>query len=182
MNMPVKLLFSLTVGLLGTFSLAKAQETSRFAIASPAFTAGGTIPPAYTCKNSKAGSPQLTWQGTPKDARSLALIVEDPDAPNGTFIHWVVYNISVNITRLDASVAPTEQLGGGGMQGANTLGKIGYMGPCPPPGSSPHHYHFKLMALDATLDLKPGASAQQVEAASRGHVKAEADLVGTFAR
>jgi Raf kinase inhibitor-like YbhB/YbcL family protein len=182
MKLPVKILFSLTVGILGTFCLAKAQTPHDFAITSPAFAPGGAIPPRYTCKNATAGSPELRWQGPPESAKSLALIVEDPDAPGGTFIHWVVYDIPTSVSKLDAGVPPTGQLAAGGLQGVNSFDKIGYMGPCPPPGSEPHHYHFKLMALDATLGLKPGVTAAQVEAASRGHVQAQADLVGTFAR
>jgi len=182
MKLPVKTLSLLIVGLLGTFCLAKAQTPHDFAISSAAFARGGAIPPGYTCKNATAGSPELSWQGVPEGAKSLALIMEDPDAPGRTFIHWVVYDIPANVTKLDAGVPLTEHLAAGGMQGVNSLGKIGYMGPCPPPGSAPHHYHFKLMALDATLGLKPGATAAQVEAASGGHLKAQADLVGTFAR
>jgi Raf kinase inhibitor-like YbhB/YbcL family protein len=94
----------------------------------------------------------------------------------------VVYNLPASLSGLDANVPLAEKLANGGVQGANTLGQIGYMGPCPPPGSAPHHYHFKLFALDAALDLKPGATAAQVEAAAQGHFKAAGELVGTFAR
>jgi Raf kinase inhibitor-like YbhB/YbcL family protein len=165
-----------------TVNLSIAQQSGRFTLTSSAFAPGAPIPDAYTCKASDAESPPLRWEGVPKDAKTLTLIVEDPDAPRGTFIHWVVYNIPAGVTKLDAGVPRTEQLADGGMQGVNTLGEIGYKGPCPPPGSSPHHYHFKLTALNTTLDLKPGASAAQVEAASRGHVKGETELIGIFAR
>jgi Raf kinase inhibitor-like YbhB/YbcL family protein len=110
------------------------------------------------------------------------LIVKDPDAPGGTFIHWVVYNLPASLTGLDANVPPTEKLANGGLQGANSLGEIGYKGPCPPPGSAPHHYHCELIAVDTTLSLNPGATAAQVEQAIQGHVKGSGELVGTFGR
>jgi Raf kinase inhibitor-like YbhB/YbcL family protein len=160
---------------------AAAQNNPKLTVTSSAFTAGSAIPVRYSCKSPKVESPPLAWKGVPADAKTLVLIVKDPDAPNGTFIHWVVYNLPVTLTRLDANVPPTEKLGNGGLQGANSLGQMGYKGPCPPPGS-PHHYHFQLTALDTTLDLKPGATAAQVEEAAKGHVKATGDLVGTFAR
>jgi Raf kinase inhibitor-like YbhB/YbcL family protein len=158
-----------------------AQDSPGFTITSPAFATNEPIPQQYTCRNSDAGSPPLSWRGVPADARTLALIVKDPDAPRRTFIHWVIYNIPATATGLEASVPPTAKLANGAMQGANTLGKIGYMGPCPPPGPA-HHYHFYLMALDTKLDLQPGSTAEEVEAASRRHVRGEAELVGTFAR
>lgn len=160
---------------------AAAQNNPKLTVTSSAFIAGSAIPVGYSCKSPKVESPPLAWKGVPADAKTLVLIVKDPDAPNGTFIHWVVYNLPVTLTRLDANVPPTEKLANGGLQGANSLGQMGYKGPCPPPGS-PHHYHFELTALDTTLDLKPGATAAQVEEAAKGHVKATGDLVGTFAR
>lgn len=158
-----------------------AQTSVGFMIASPAFPANGPIPQRYTCKGSNAGSPPLAWKGVPAGAKTLALIVKDPDAPRGTFIHWVIYNLPAAASGLEAGVPPAAKLANGALQGNNTLGNIGYMGPCPPPGPA-HHYHFYLMALDTALDLQPGATAEQVEAASRGHVKGKAELVGTFAR
>jgi Raf kinase inhibitor-like YbhB/YbcL family protein len=110
------------------------------------------------------------------------LILKDPDAPGGTFIHWVIYNLPASFIGLDANVPPTEKLANGGLQGANSLAQIGYKGPCPPPGSAPHHYHFELTAVDTMLSLNPGATAAQVEQAIQGHVKGSGELVGTFAR
>jgi Raf kinase inhibitor-like YbhB/YbcL family protein len=159
---------------------AVAQNNPKLTVTSSAFAAGAAIPAGYSCKSPKVESPPLAWTSVPGDAKTLMLIVKDPDAPNGTFIHWVVYNLPATLTGLDANVPPTETLAIGGLQGANGLGQIGYKGPCPPPGS-PHHYHFELTALDTTLDLKPGATAAQVEEAAKGHVKASGDLVGTFA-
>jgi Raf kinase inhibitor-like YbhB/YbcL family protein len=161
---------------------AHAQNTPALIVTSSAFAAGAAIPVGYSCKSPNAESPPLAWKGVPSDTKTLILIVKDPDAPNGTFIHWVVYNLPASLIGLDANVPPTGALAKGGLQGANGLGQIGYKGPCPPPGSAPHHYHFELTALDTTLDLKPGATAAEVETAAHGHVKATGDLVGTFAR
>jgi Raf kinase inhibitor-like YbhB/YbcL family protein len=160
--------------------LAIAQNSS-LTITSSAFTDGAAIPVPYTCKVPNPESPPLNWRGVPGNAKTLVLIVKDPDAPHGTFIHWVVYNLPATLTGLDANVPPTPKLANGGLQGANSLNHIGYKGPCPPPGA-PHHYHFELSALDTALDLQPGASAAQVEEAAKGHVKASGDIVGTFAR
>jgi len=181
MAVRVKYFPILIVLLLFTLPCSDAAQ-STMSITSSAFAPGATIPVGYTCKSTQVQSPPLAWKGLPGDAKTLALIVKDPDAPNGTFIHWVVYNLPSSLTGLDANVPPTGKLANGGLQGANGLGEIGYKGPCPPPGSPPHHYHFELSALDTALDLKPGATAAEVEAAARGHVKATADLVGTFAR
>lgn len=163
-------------------SLALAQTSPGMTVTSSAFSAGAPIPIGYTCKSPNVETPPLSWRGVPKDAASLVLIVTDPDAPNGTFIHWVVYNLPASLGGLEAKMPASEQLANRGLQGANSLGQIGYKGPCPPPGSAPHHYHFDLTALDTTLNLKPGATAAQVEEAMRGHVKASGELVGTFAR
>ncbi|HEY2525430.1 MAG TPA: YbhB/YbcL family Raf kinase inhibitor-like protein [Candidatus Binataceae bacterium] len=157
-----------------------AQTT--LAITSTAFTAGASIPVGYSCKSPKVESPPLAWKGVPADAKTLVLIVKDPDAPKGTFIHWVVYNLPASLSGLEAGVPLSGTLANGARQGANSLGRVGYLGPCPPPGSAPHHYHFELSALDTALDLKPGATANEVESATKGHVKATGELVGTFAR
>jgi Raf kinase inhibitor-like YbhB/YbcL family protein len=159
-----------------------AQNAPKLTVTSSAFATGAPIPVTYGCRGPNSESPPLAWQGVPKDAKTLVLIVKDPDAPGGTFIHWVVYNLPASLTGLDANVPPTEKLANGGLQGANGLGQIGYKGPCPPPGSAPHHYHFELIAVDTTLSLNPGATAAQVEQAIQGHVKGSGELVGTFAR
>jgi Raf kinase inhibitor-like YbhB/YbcL family protein len=175
----------LTIGaiclLLAMAPKARAQNQTGFTISSPAFASNGQIPPQYTCKTHDAGSPPLGWRNVPAGAKTLALIIKDPDAPRGTFIHWVIYNIPATATGLQANVPRIAKLANGALQGSNTVGKIGYMGPCPPPGPA-HHYHFYLMALDARIDLRPEATAGEIEAASRGHVKGEAELVATFAR
>jgi Raf kinase inhibitor-like YbhB/YbcL family protein len=160
---------------------AVAQSTQKLSVTSSVFKAGATIPVGCSCSG-EGVSPPLSWRGVPGDAKTIVLILKDPDAPHGTFIHWVVYNLPASLGGLDANVPPTGKLANGGLQGVNSLERIGYKGPCPPPGSAPHHYHFELSALDTALNLKPGATAAQVEAAAQGHVKAAGDLVGTFAR
>lgn len=156
-------------------------QRSGMGIHSPAFVQDGAIPATYTCSAFKPISPPLGWQDVPGGTKTLVLLVKDPDAPHGTFIHWIVYNIPASIAGIPPDMPPTDHLAIGGVQGMNSSGKIGYMGPCPPAGS-PHHYHFELLALDVVLNLKPGAKVDQVEAASKGHIKAKAELVGTFAR
>lgn len=149
-----------------------------FEISSPAFADGAAIAPEFSCDGA-GGSPQLMWSAVPEGTKSFALIVSDPDAPHGIFYHWVIFNLPATARTLPAAVAKTENLAGGGDQGINSFRQIGYNGPCPPRGPA-HHYHFKLYALDSMLELKPGATAQTVEAAISGHVLASAELVGLF--
>jgi Raf kinase inhibitor-like YbhB/YbcL family protein len=158
---------------------ASADPNQGFILSSPSFVNGATIPDSYTCSGAN-NSPALQWSGAPKETRSLALIVDDPDAPMGTFVHWLFYNLSATSSGLPEGVAPTGSVDEG-QQGTNGRGESGYTGPCPPPGK-PHHYHFHLYALDRKLDLKPGARAAEVEAALKGHVLARTELVGMFGR
>ena len=147
---------------------------------SPAFRPNGHIPPKYTCEGEDV-SPPLAWTGVPAGARSLVLIVDDPDAPDPkapkmVWVHWVVYNIPPATEGLPES-AGNGRMPQGVLSGLNDFGKTAYGGPCPPIGR--HRYFFKLYALDITLDLK-GATKSQVEQAIRGHVLASAELVGTY--
>jgi Raf kinase inhibitor-like YbhB/YbcL family protein len=158
----------------------RAEAASNLSMQSRAFANGSGIPVHYTCSGDSY-SPPLRWSGVPSGSRSLALIVKDPDAPSGTFIHWVIYNLPADRSSLPGNMPTNHNIPGGGEQGLNSADEIGYYGPCPPPGS-PHHYHFRLYALDTKLDLKPGASAAQVEDAMKGHVLAETDMVGIFGR
>jgi Raf kinase inhibitor-like YbhB/YbcL family protein len=138
------------------------------------------IPAKFTC--SGAGiSPQLAWTAPPAATASLALIVTDPDAPRGTWVHWVLYNLSAGTRALTEGVPGVGQLPDGALQGRNDFGEIGYGGPCPPPGS-PHHYVFTLYALDAKLNLPVGATRAQVEAAMQKHILASGRLVGIYQR
>jgi hypothetical protein len=158
-------------------------SSSAFSLASPAFGNGDAIPSRYTCDGADL-SPPLAWAGTPAGAGSLALIVEDPDAPGGTFTHWVLYDLPAEIRALPEGVPRSATLSdlGGARQGRTSFGDaIGYGGPCPPPGPA-HHYHFRLFALDAKLGLAPGASRDSLLVAMHGHQLGVTELVGLYAR
>lgn len=149
-------------------------------IKSPVFKEGGSIPLQYTCKGSDI-SPPLSWSGVPKSAKSMALICDDPDAPGMTWVHWVVYNISPDENGLKEDLAKSGTLPGGTLQGITDFRKIGYGGPCPPPGG-PHRYYFKLYALDKKLELKAGATKDMLLKSMDGYILEEAQLMGTFKR
>lgn len=148
-------------------------------ITSPAFMEGGMIPSKYTCDGQDI-SPPLEWKDFPDGTESFALICDDPDAPVGVWVHWVLYNIPRNTPRLDENVRPEQEFKSGMRQGNNDWPKIGYGGPCPPSGT--HRYYFNLYALDTVLDIKPGASKAQILKAMAGHVLAETQLVGKYKR
>jgi len=154
-------------------------STMSFSLQSSSFTSGGTIPKKFACDSDI--SPALQWSEPPANTQSFALIADDPDAPAGTWTHWVVYDLPATLRQLPEGVPKRASLPQGGAQGINDFGKTGYGGPCPPPGK-PHRYFFKLYALDARLNLKPGASKEQVENAMRGHILANAELMGTYQR
>jgi len=160
--------------------VAVTSAQSGFVISTSAFKPGGQIPAEYSCSGANR-SPALTWSGAPTGVSSFALIVEDPDAPNGTFVHWVVFNLPPDATGIPADAPKTPKLGDGAMQGTNGADQVGYMGPCPPPGKV-HHYHFELFALDSKLDSQSGIDASALRAAMQGHVKANTETVGTFER
>jgi Raf kinase inhibitor-like YbhB/YbcL family protein len=151
-------------------------------LTSPAFLDSTTIPPAHTCDGPDR-SPALFWSGAPANTTAFALIVDDPDAPTGSWVHWVLYNLPASHTALPESVPKTDLLKqfGGALQGRNDFGRIGYGGPCPPPGA-PHRYFFTLYALDAALPLRAGATKADVERAMHGHILGTAQLMGTYAR
>lgn len=146
---------------------------------SAAFAEGGSIPSQYTC-DGKNVSPPLAWSGIPPAAKSLALVCDDPDAPAGVWVHWVVYGLPPSTSALPEGVPARDEIGGGGRQGKNDFRKIGYGGPCPPSGT--HRYVFTLSALDSKLDLPAGATKQDLLAAIRGHVLAETKLIGKYSR
>lgn len=145
-----------------------------------AFADHALIPKKYTCEGTGL-SPALQWAGVSLTARSLALIVDDPDAPKGTWAHWTIWNIPAYLTSLPEGVPAQEVLENGASQGKNDFDRVGYGGPCPPLGKT-HRYFFKLYALDTTLNLKPGASKKDLERAMKGHIVSNAEYVGTFAR
>jgi Raf kinase inhibitor-like YbhB/YbcL family protein len=156
------------------------QPTSEaLKLISRAFTEGQPIPRQYSCDGINI-SPPLEWSGVPKPAKTLAIIADDPDAPAGTWVHWVVYNLPADTIGMVENLPSTEDLKGGGLQGKNDFEKIGYGGPCPPSGT--HRYLFKIYALDGDLPLKAGATKTEVEKAMSGHVLAQAQLMGTYHR
>lgn len=167
--------------LLATLSLpAQKGAAMPFSLKSTAFQDGADIPRQYTCQGADI-SPALSWTEPPQNTKSFALITDDPDAPAGTWVHWVAWNIPAGTHQLPENVSKSGDLPGGGHQGSNDFKKTGYSGPCPPPGK-PHRYFFKLYALDATLDLNPGATKNDVEQAMKGHVLGEARLMGKYQR
>ena len=147
-------------------------------ITSTAFSEGSAIPSRHTC-DGKDVSPALDWTAVPDQAKSLALICDDPDAPAGTWVHWVFFNLPPSTKNLAEGVPAQETLASGAKQGKNSFGKIGYNGPCPPKGSV-HRYFFKLYALDTELNLAPGATKDQLLKVMDGHVLAEGQLMGRF--
>lgn len=149
-------------------------------LTSTVFAEGRPIPEIHAFENRDL-SPALQWSGVPPAAKSLALICDDPDAPMGTWVHWVIYNLPPDITGLPEGVPKSPELPGGAKQGVNDYKRAGYGGPCPPPGQ-PHRYFFKLYALDAKLELKPGLTKPDLLKAMAGHVLAEGQLMGTFQR
>ena len=151
-----------------------------FTMTSSAFNNGGDIPRKHTCEGQDV-SPALSWSDPPQGTQSYALIADDPDAPAGTWVHWVVHDLPPATHQLPEGVAKTEEIAGGGRQGVNDFRRTGYGGPCPPPGS-PHRYFFKLYALNSMLNLKPKAGKRDVEQAMQGHILAQAELMGKYKR
>ena len=149
-------------------------------ISSASFAAGEMIPKKFTCDGPDA-SPKLSWTEPPANTQSFALVMDDPDAPAGTWVHWVLFDLPAETRELAEGVAKQEQLANGARQGRNDFGKIGYGGPCPPPGN-PHRYFFKLYALNVKLNLKAGATKADVEGAMRGHILAHAEMIGKYGR
>lgn len=144
-----------------------------------AFTNGESIPREFSCDGDNV-SPPLRWSDAPENTKSFALIVDDPDAPGGTFVHWVYYDIPKTVNELPRGVDTGKNPGPGGTQGSNDFGKVGYGGPCPPGGE--HRYYFKLYALDTRLNLEPGATKKDLLKAMEGHVVEEVQIMGTYAR
>ena len=148
-------------------------------LTSMAFKEGGEIPQKYTCDGENV-SPPLAWNGVPEGAKSLALIVDDPDAPSGTFVHWVLYRLPATTTELAEAVPVHGALPSGAVQGRNGFKKVGYGGPCPPSGT--HRYYFHLYALKDSLRLEPGATRQDLDAAMESLIIARTQLMGRYTR
>jgi len=151
-----------------------------FSISSKSFSNGGAIAKKFTCDGADV-SPELSWSEPPAGTKSLALLADDPDAPVGNWNHWVLFNLPAETRNLPEGVSKTEKLASGGLQGLNDFRKVGYNGPCPPPGR-PHRYYFKLFALDAPLQLKPGARKLDLESALKGHILGQAEWMGRYGR
>jgi len=149
-------------------------------VTSSSFAEGAAIPRKHTGDGEDL-SPPLAWSGAPEATVSFALIADDPDAPAGTWVHWVLWGIPSSTPALPEGVPTDELLEGGGRQGKNDFGKVGYGGPAPPRGK-PHRYFFKVYALDAAIDLAPGATKSRLLAAMQGHILAEGALMGTYRR
>ena len=144
-----------------------------------AFKDGGSIPDKYTCDGEDI-SPPLSWSGAPNQTETYALIVDDPDAPIGIFTHWVIFNIPASESGLQENTPNIDKLPNGAVQGRNDFGRRGYGGPCPPSGT--HRYQFHLYAIDAQLNLLPGASKRDVLKAIKEHILAKAELTGLYSR
>ena len=149
-------------------------------LTSPAFKEGETIPKKFTCEGQNI-SPEISWQGPPKEAKSFVLILHDPDAPGANgFTHWLLYDIPAGNTVIHENIPTDGKIPGVGVQGANDSSEIGYTGPCPPSGT--HRYFFRLYALRKVLGLQEGASAREVQTAMDGHIIEQTELMGTFAK
>ncbi len=156
------------------------SEEVKMKIFSPDFKEGETIPKMFTCEAEDL-SPQLIWENAPEKTASFALICDDPDAPMGTWVHWVIYNIPKDFKGLERGIKKSPKLENGILQGKNSWPKTGYNGPCPPPGK-PHRYFFKLYALDTILNLKENATKEELLSAMKGHILAEAQTMGVYKR
>jgi Raf kinase inhibitor-like YbhB/YbcL family protein len=154
-------------------------ERARLRVASPGFAGGAPLPQRYTADGMDI-SPAIMWGDPPRGTASFALICDDPDAIDGTFVHWLVWNIKSGTRELDEDI-PRNDLVSGVRQGRNSAGSRGYFGPAPPPGKL-HHYRFRVFALDVRPDLPSGATSRELDRAMRGHILAEGEVTGTYAR
>jgi Raf kinase inhibitor-like YbhB/YbcL family protein len=160
-------------------SSAKGGEQMNIKITSPAFEEADMIPSKYTCDGEDI-SPPLEWQGIPQKAKSIALISDDPDAPAGTWVHWVMWNIPADDDGLAENVPPDNHLANGARQGITSFKRHGYGGPCPPSGT--HRYYFKVYALDTELDIANSSTKDKLLDAMEGHILAQGQLMGKYKR
>ncbi|HEV8721288.1 MAG TPA: YbhB/YbcL family Raf kinase inhibitor-like protein [Candidatus Binatia bacterium] len=170
----------LVVTIVPTPFAADTKTGGRVQLTSAAFEQGAAIPRKHTCDADDV-SPQLRWTNAPAGTKTFALIADDPDAPGGTWVHWVIYDLPGDAKDLAEGTAKTETLSNGAKHGVNDFRRVGYGGPCPPPGAA-HRYYFKLYALDAPTNLKPRATKQQLLDAMKGHVLSETELMGRYQR
>jgi Raf kinase inhibitor-like YbhB/YbcL family protein len=155
-------------------------SSSKMELTTTSFTPGGFIPKRFTCEAADV-SPALAWTDPPPGTRSFAIIEDDPDAPSGTFVHWVVYDLPAAYRKLPEALSGNDQMPGGGRQGTNDFSRTGYSGPCPPPGK-PHRYFIRLYAVGVILNLPPAATRKELDEAMQGHILARGGLMGRFAR
>ncbi len=155
------------------------SQDMAISVSSSAFQEGGMIPAKYTCDGNDLSAP-LKWTGAPEGTKSIAVICDDPDAPVGTWVHWVMWNIPPGVRELAEGVPPKPELADGSRQGISDFGRPGYGGPCPPSGA--HRYYFKVYALDTTLDLPAGTRKADLLRAMKGHILAEGQLMGKYSR
>lgn len=158
---------------------ATQTEIATIKVASPAFEEGGMIPQQYACDGDNI-SPSLNWEGVPDGVKSLALIMDDPDAPGGIFVHWVLYDLPADLDGLPENLPGGKGFPIGGEEGINSTNKTGYMGPCPPSGT--HRYFFKLYALDEKLHLPAGETKSRLLDAMKGHIVGQGQLMGQYKR
>jgi Raf kinase inhibitor-like YbhB/YbcL family protein len=180
MKIIIGLLFILSVAACSGTTPTAVSGVEKLAITSAAFEPGASIPTKYTCQGEDL-SPALSWTGVPQGTQSLALIMDDPDAPMGTWVHWIVYNLPADSTGLDEGTsqggASSFNLPAGAIQGSTSFNRADYGGPCPPSGE--HHYFFKLYALDAKME-KEGLTKDDLLKAMEGHILAQGELVGLY--
>ncbi|HHW60074.1 MAG TPA: YbhB/YbcL family Raf kinase inhibitor-like protein [Bacteroidales bacterium] len=157
----------------------KSLMSKEIIVKSKSFIDGGMIPSKYTCDGANV-SPQISWENIPEGTKSLALICDDPDAPMGTFVHWVLYDIPPMIKELPENILPEKILPSGAKHGVNDFRKYGYGGPCPPSGT--HRYYFKLYALDTMLNLEPGKKKAELLKEIEGHIIAQGQIMGKYSR
>ena len=167
------------LGILKPESEAEGGEKMEIKITSSAFEEGGLIPPKYTCDGADI-SPPLRWDAVAEGTKSIALICDDPDAPMGSFVHWVLFNLPAETRELPENIPADQILAGGAKQGISDFGRIGYGGPCPPSGV--HRYFFKIYALDTDIDLAAGAGKAELLKAMEGHILSQGQLIGKYKR
>lgn len=172
--------FIVVIVLVNFYTSAKTvRKTMNITVSSSAFKDGELIPIKYTCDGDNV-SPPLSFALIPDNTNSIALIADDPDAPMGTWVHWVLYNLPADTTKILEAMPKDKTLDNGAKQGANSSNRIGYTGPCPPSGT--HRYFFKVYALDKILTLEPGITKEQLLSAMEGHVLSQGQLMGKYAR
>ncbi len=179
MSLKLFVLFLSLAVISGCIAGEKEVSMEKISVSAEAFKEGEIIPREYTCDGDDI-SPSLSWKGVPANAKSIALVMDDPDAPGGTFVHWVLFNVPAGTQKLPKGMPGNETLPDGSLQGKTDFGRIGYGGPCPPGGT--HRYYFRLYALDTRLNLQPGITRQQLDNAMKGHILATGELMGRYKR